>query len=153
MLVELIKIKKVEDCDSIEELEANIVIHQLYVSEVMKVIASKLQYHGIIHDYTKRENIEEFWEDTRLRKEDIPLEEREWIEKHITQEQHHLNLNAAPTITLIDVIEFIVDCMVTAKSTGEEVDLENLKLDPEILMTAYNNTIKYIDNITIGVEK
>lgn len=151
-MIELTKIKKVEDCDSIEELEANILTHQRYVAEVINIISERLKYQGIIHDYTKREYLEEFWEDTRLRKKNISLEDREWIEKHTTEEHHHLNIKADPKITFLDIIEFIVDCIVTAKSTGEDVDTQNLALDDRILKTAYWNTIQYIDNITIGIE-
>lgn len=151
-MVELTKIKKVEDCDSIEELEANILTHQLYVAEVMNIVAERLKYHGIIHDYTKREYIEDYWEDTRLRKDNVPLEDREWIDRHINEENHHLNLKVSPNITFIDIIEFIVDCIVTAKSTGEDVDTNHLALDQQILKTAYWNMIQYIDNITVGIE-
>ena len=150
MILEVMKIKPVTECDDIDELNYNVKMHREMVGQLMKIIGDYINYYGLKHDWTKTEHLQLFWEDVLARKNNsnISFTDREWGRLHIDNEHHHLNIKVEDNITLIDILEFLCDCIITAKSTGQDIDSSLINLDSETLILAYDNTAKWLDNIT-----
>jgi len=64
-----------------------------------------------------------------------------WYHEHITQERHHLH-NCPEDVTLIDVIESLIDCVMAA--TARKGYYREGPMDIEILQKAYLNTAKML---------
>ena len=61
---------------------------------------------------------------------------------HITRERHHLLSNAPEDVNLIDVFEYICDCVMAGLArTGEVTPLH---LPPEMLTAAFQNTVEML---------
>lgn len=147
MIIEVNRVIKPEDCKDMEQLSLAIRQHQFYVGQVMNIIAERLKYKGLIHDYSKLEDLEEYWEDSRIRNNyDDPMN-RDWIKKHTQKERHHINIKIPEKMNLFDIIEFVVDSVVTAKTNEEELLWRIMRLSNSDLQEAYWNTIEYIDDM------
>ena len=148
MIQEVFSLKPFDECENIEELTQIVKIHRLMVEGLMRIIAANIQHYGQQHDWTKTEYIEDFWKDVQERKENPDFKEREWFKIHTTKEKHHLNMNVSDDATILDLLEFISDCIITAKSTGQEINYDLMKLSDSDLKLLYENTIQWLDNIT-----
>ncbi|MBO7715156.1 MAG: hypothetical protein J6S85_16425, partial [Methanobrevibacter sp.] len=71
-----------------------------------------------------------------------------WYQKHIEMEKHHPFSKCHKDITLLDIIETIVDCVCAGKSRSGEV--RPLEFNEEIVKLAITNTIKMIDDFTFA---
>ncbi len=106
----------------------------LFLSDMLKVAAKK-------HDYTKIENIDEFYEDFKT-----GFKTTDWWELHQEKERHHFN-NAKfiqNDVNLIDVLEQITDGVMAGMARSGEY--RNELLDNELLQKAYQNTAKLMLN-------
>ena len=131
-----IKIKK---CINGETREAMLISVSMHVSDVQKgcaFIANKIIEAGINHDYTKVSLIDDMME-TMTAKSAAEFYESKWYQAHITKERHHLN-RCPEDVTLIDVIEQLIDC--TMAAIARKGDISDFSLDNEILQKAYKNT-------------
>jgi hypothetical protein len=102
---------------------------------------------GINHDYTKIENIDEFYRDfqTGFKKQD-------WWEKHQKEERHHFNTkkHIQEDVNLIDVLEQIVDGVMAGMARSGKYRHE--PISDELLQKAYKNTAKLLlDNIEVKI--
>lgn len=136
--------KNVELIDDEDMLFADTVYHILDVENVMNMICSHLEDIGENHDYTKLKYFDEFKQDVLGRIEQPNFEEREWYNIHTKYERHHINSVEPEDVNLFDIMEMIVDCIVSGKSRNGEVKSDFLMLDDGILERAYWNTIKEI---------
>lgn len=124
------------------------------VKNVMKWLGNVLITNGKNHDYTKLKYEKEFFDnfkDTLLKGKDFVS--NTWYQKHVREEKHHPFSNCHSDITLLDIIETIVDCVCVGKSRSGEV--RQLEFNEEIVKLAIDNTVKMIDDFTFteGEEK
>lgn len=135
---------------SLEDVLTATRTHQVEVSETMDFLADELKFMGRLHDWTKTENFED--EYGYLVTNDIRDDEflrSDWWWKHLTLERHHVNGYAHLDVNLLDVLEFIVDRVVAEKGRTGSINMNYLELDPLVLVRAYYNTIKLLDDKTI----
>jgi len=108
------------------------------VSEGLEYFADLLKAAGKNHDHTKSENMEEF----HRALESGRIKNSRWYKMHITEERHHLIAKVPDDVTLIDVLEHLVDCVMagTARS-GEIFDID---LPNGLLKRAHKNTVELL---------
>ena len=100
----------------------------------------------INHDWTKLDYFDEFWDDYNAQLTDDDFKNGKWYPIHIKEEKHHPNSYLHEDITLLDVLEMIVDCVMAGKGRFGFVNYDFLKLDKDILDKAYWNTVKLLDD-------
>ena len=123
--------------------------HRTNVYNVMNEIGWFINETGTLHDWTKESFFEDYYKDIEERKTETDWRNREWYKIHTKYERHHINSNTPIDVNLIDIIEMIVDCIVTGKTTNNgEIDYKYLELDANLLLEAYWNTINLINNNT-----
>lgn len=148
----MIEIKQSKDADtrsatgkvSKSVLLKNSKQHILDVGQAMRWMASKLIDAGVIHDWTKVENIDEFYEDFADTQDGFQgdFKQMHWFKDLHLQERHHLNDYCPEDVTLFDCLERIAD-IVTA-GLARSGDIYDDEIDPAILSKAYANTIKQL---------
>lgn len=122
--------------------------HRENVYKVMNEIAWYINETGTLHDWTKETFYEDYYQDTIEREYETDYNNREWYKIHTKYERHHIPSNPPVDINLIDIIEMIVDCIVTPIQNNTSINYDYLKLDETLLKEAYWNTITLIeDNI------
>lgn len=92
-----------------------------------------------MHDHDKVSNIDQFYADFTT-----GFKSTVWWQNHVKVNRHHLQtLTGLPQdVTLIDVLEMIVDCVMAGMGRAGKVT--PLEIDPEILMEAFHNTAKLL---------
>lgn len=132
-----------------ETLHESTSIHRNEVAQLMDLLADKISYRGVRHDYTKSKYFDEFADEVLKPHTDNQFKNAQWYQKHIFEERHHLNANCPIDVNLIDVLEMICDCVSAGKGRSGKITPAYLKLkDPLILERAYWNTVKMLDDIT-----
>ncbi len=121
--------------------------HIGHVQQGLAYFADLLKKAGKNHDHTKSENMEDF----HAALESGRVKSSRWYKMHISEERHHLIAKVPDDITLIDVFEHLVDCVMagTARS-GEIFDIE---LSNELLQKAHKNTVELLKKQIEVVEK
>ena len=96
----------------------------------------KLLDAGVNHDFTKLERMDQFFSDFKTK-----FEKHEWWDAHKKLERHHLSepTGVREDVNLVDVIEFITDCVMAGMARSGSV--YELKLPPEVLEKAFQNTV------------
>jgi len=142
----LIRIIKDPNADSrtvngkvaINKLELATANHIEHVQEGLGYLADLLKKAGKEHDHTKSENMEQFHEALQSGM----IKKSKWYKQHITEERHHLISKVPDDVTLIDVVEHLVDCVMAGSArTGEIFDIE---LPDEVLQKAHKNTVELL---------
>ena len=119
--------------------------HRQNVYNVMNEIAWYINQTGTLHDWTKESFFEDYYKDIIERKTETDYKNREWYKIHTKYERHHINSNPPIDVNLIDIIEMIVDIIITGKTTNNgEINFKYLQIDKELLEEAYWNTIDLI---------
>lgn len=118
-----------------------------HISDVQKgieFICEKLREAGRNHDHTKLELFDDFFAAISSG----AVKESQWYRTHTTTERHHLKTHVPNDVTLIDVIEAVVDCtMAGLARSGTVYDID---IDPNVLALAAQNTSKMIiDNTKV----
>lgn len=104
-----------------------------------------MQRQKYIHDLTKINNIDEFFEDFRT-----GFKRTDWWIDHQKKERHHFNNPdfIQDDVNLIDIIDQIVDGVMAGMARSGEYRQE--KISPELLDKAYKNTVKLLlDNVEV----
>jgi len=65
-----------------------------------------------------------------------------WFNAHVSRERHHLNKYCPEDVTLIDVIEKLVDATMAAMARNGEMRSD--VISGEILQKAYQNSIEML---------
>lgn len=154
MKVNKILVKKSKNADtrtcdwakvSKEELLKNSKQHILDVKRGLNFLSGLLKNAGEKHDFTKIDNIDEFFADFKT-----GFEKTDWWEKHQNKERHHFNTKKyiQKDVNMIDILEQIVDGVMAGMARSgkyrEEVP------DAKLLLKAYENTAKLlVDNIEL----
>ena len=89
--------------------------HRKDVYNVINEIAWNLYQVGLMHDWTKNSFFDEYYTDIIDRQTETDFTNRDWYKIHTYYERHHINARKPNNVTLIDIIEMIVDCIVTGK--------------------------------------
>ncbi len=100
---------------------------------------------AIRHDFDKIEDIEGFYRDFRTK-----FEQTDWWDAHRQLNRHHLSMadGVRDDVNLIDVLDFIVDCVMAGMARSGSV--YPLKLSPELLERAFQNTVELLKrNVTV----
>lgn len=127
---------------SCEKLRTDTQSHIRDVSEGLNFMAELIKARGPIHDHTKLDMLEEFC----AALSSGHIKDTEWYKKHITQERHHLLSYVHDDITLVDVIEHVVDCVMAGMArSGNVYDIE---LPNEVLQLAVKNTVELLKKNT-----
>lgn len=98
--------------------------HQEAVKQLMHVIAQEIILRADYHDFTK------------LEYDDLTFE------KHMRMERHHLNIPSGipEDINVIDLVEFICDCISAGAQRSQALDFQYLKINENLLQPIINNT-------------
>lgn len=125
--------------------------HIAAVSACMSFFAEMLKLTGKMHDHTKVEYIDEFYDNFIAVMKDNKVEFKElgWWKKHL-QERHHLNDRCPDDVNLVDVLEMICDCVSAGLARSGEV--REINIPYEILDRAVRNTASMLESV-ITVEK
>ena len=134
----MIEITKSPNADSrtskdeltVDELRKSTESHIKDVSKGLGFIAELIQSRGAFHAALTSGKIKE----------------TNWYQKHITEERHHLKSYVHNDITLVDVIEHVVDC--TMAGLARSGDVYDIDLSPDVLVLAVNNTVELLKKNT-----
>lgn len=122
---------------SIETLEASSHQHIRDVQKGMEFFIDLLRMHGENHDWTKLSRIDLFHKDFVT-----GFETQEWYTMHKEVERHHLGTSTPDgikdNITLIDVLEHVVDCVMAGM--GRSGSVYPMSVSNEVLQKALQNT-------------
>lgn len=131
-----------------EKLYAATTEHISDVQKAMDYFSEKIHETGLKHDYTKISYFDQYAEDVLSEHTDEDFKKRPWYQRHIYEERHHLNADCPLDVNLFDVLEMIADCVTAGKGRFGRVTPEYLNLsDPSILIRAYFNTVKLLDDV------
>jgi len=149
-----IKIKKSKKADTRSCDYAKVTKNQLEESSVQHINDVRLGFEffkrlmssaAYYHDIDKLDDMDMFHRDFIT-----GFEVTEWWDKHRKISRHHLlQEDGIPKdVNLIDVLEMIIDC--TMAGMGRTEIVYPLKLDPEVLMKAFENTCELLkDQIVV----
>jgi len=75
-----------------------------------------------------------------------------WWDRHRKLNRHHLNMadGVPDDVNLIDVLDFIADCVMAGM--GRSGSVSPLKLSPELLELAFQNTVTLLKEQVVVVE-
>jgi hypothetical protein len=115
---------------------------QQHIGDVVKAIAflqSKLTEAAGRHDDDKLTKIDWFHEDFVT-----GFKQTGWWDNHRRITRHHLGTEdgVPEDVNLIDVLEYISDCCMAGMARSGSVYA--LKIDDDLLRTAFNNTVKLL---------
>lgn len=143
----MITINKTPNADSraggmeidISDLERSTEDHIEHVAQGLTFFADKIMEAAGKHDYTKLANMEDFHHTITTLTPGNEVKASPWYKMHITKERHHLNSHVADDVNLVDILEFITDCVMAGMSrTGT---LSDISVPAEVLQKAFNNTV------------
>lgn len=134
---------------NLEEMVDACVTHNKNISSVLYTLANSIKKRGDKHDWSIMTSLDEYTEAyiASLRGAN-EFENSEYFLQHALLENHHLDKIHNENTNLFDVIEYIVDRSVISKERNDPS--KTIELDPQILIEAFNNTIKQInDNLYV----
>jgi hypothetical protein len=152
----MIKIKESKTADSRtaegkpgkDRLLASSVQHIGDVQKGIAFFAQKLIEAGAVHDCTKIDGIDDFYDLYSQGLTGDAFKAGKWFKRHVTEERHHLNDHIPEDVTLIDVLERIAD--ISMAGMGRSGRVYDDTLSGEILQKAYQNTVKLlVSNIEV----
>lgn len=130
---------------TIDEIQDACETHNKNVSSVLYVLSEAMHKRGDKHDWSIIQTLDDYIHAYSFSlKGEIPFEESEYFLNHAISENHHLNKFCDENVNLFDIIEFLVDQCVLHKEKAEETPQPYLM--QEILLKAFNNTAKQIDD-------
>jgi hypothetical protein len=105
----------------------------------MEFFQKMLQDAGQLHDFDKLSEIDWFLKDFQT-----GFKETGWWDNHRKVNRHHIlqDDGARDDVNLVDVLELIVDCVMAGMARAG--DVYTLEIKPELLMKAFENTVKLI---------
>lgn len=122
--------------------------HIMDVRLATSFLASRMYDQAENHDADKITDIDGFHHDFKT-----GFKETTWWENHKKVNRHHLKEpdGIPKDVNLLDVLEYITDCVTAGLARSGKVT--DVTIDPEVLMNAFDNTIKLlIDNAEISDE-
>lgn len=127
-----------------ETLRASSVQHIGDVQVALGFFAQMLHRAAAVHDTDKLTDLDGFHADfiTGFKQEG-------WWERHRSLNRHHLNQpDGVPAdVNLIDVLDFVADCVMAGMARSGSV--YPLSLPPELLVFAFQNTVKLLTSAVV----
>jgi len=137
-----------------DELLEDILLHKEDVQNVGHMLTSELNKQFANHDYTKILYLDKYLSDYIHAQEDESFDfkkDGEWYNIHVTKEDHHLDARVSEDVTLLKIIETVVDNLCAGLTRGGEV--YPLEIPYEVYKLATKNLEKLIfENIRV-IEK
>lgn len=121
-----------------------------HINDVRRGLAffsNRLNHLADVHDYDKITDIDTFHRDFVT-----GFETTEWWDRHRQLNRHHLNAadGVRDDVDLLDVLDFIADCVMAGMArTGEVYPLE---LPPDLLEKAFQNTVNKLKAVVTVAE-
>ena len=106
--------------------------------------ADMLVEAGTRHDHTKIEHIDEFFSDYASDLAGASFKSAKWYSERHLNERHHLTDKCPDDVTLIDVLERIID--ITMAGMARSGSVFSGTISSEILQAAYTNTVKLLQS-------
>ena len=142
----MIEIRKSETADtrtcdvskvSKEQLIESTNSHINDVRKALLFFQTRILAAAMLHDTTKISGMEQFYSDFKT-----GFKEHSWWDEHRVKERHHIQQpdGVRPDVDLVDVIEFISDCVMAGMARSGSV--YELKLSDELLQKAFKNTVE-----------
>lgn len=122
--------------------------HMDNVNDGMEFFANKLIDAGMTHDYTKMTMFDEYHKAVQSGKKN----KSEWYQKHKELERHHIVEQDYNDVTLIDVLEYISDCVMAGSVRSNDPQSINIKISDAILQKAFQNTLEMLKKEVIVKE-
>jgi len=119
--------------------------HIADVRQALYLFAHLLDGAALVHDTDKITDIDGFHADFVT-----GFKQTGWWDRHRKLNRHHLTMaDGVPAdVNLIDVLDFIADCVMAGMARSGSV--YELKLAPELLETAFQNTVQLLTrNVTV----
>lgn len=124
-----------------ETLLESSVQHISDIGKALSFFQQKIAEAMVAHDTDKLTDIDGFHADFLT-----GFEQQGWWDKHRRLNRHHLNHPSGDGIpidvNLIDVLDFIADCVMAGM--GRSGSVYALKLPPELLERAFQNTVELL---------
>ena len=122
-----------------ETLRESSVQHIDDVRRALELFGDRLKQAAAIHDYDKLTDIDGFHHDFVT-----GFKVTEWWDRHRKLNRHHLlQADGIPAdVNLIDVLDFIADCVMAGMARSGSVYA--LHLPPDLLETAFQNTVEML---------
>jgi hypothetical protein len=122
-----------------ETLIASSVQHIGDVRKALGFFRRLLQTAEIIHDQDKLTDIDSFHEDFIT-----GFKQHAWWDRHRQLNRHHINMDDGipDDINLIDVLDYIADCVMAGMARSGSV--YTLTLRPDVLGLAFQNTVEML---------
>ena len=120
--------------------------HIADVGAALGFFASKLTEAASVHDYDKLTDIDWFFEDFKTK-----FEQTGWWDNHRKIHRHHLGQDdgVPEDVNLLDVLEYIADCVMAGMARSGEV--YPLELPDDVLRRAFENTAELMkSNVTVS---
>lgn len=151
----MIKIRKSETADTRTCDVTKVTRDQLLFSSLQHIgdvrrglefFAELLHRAAAVHDTDKITDLDGFFADFKNN-----FKTTSWWDRHRSLNRHHLTQEdgVPPDVNLIDVLDFIADCVMAGKARSGEV--YPLHLPPELLERAFQNTVELLKR-TVVVE-
>ena len=113
----------------------------------MKFFADKLIEAGEKHDWTKIDGFHEQYGPLCMsRVVDDEFKANPWWDRHVFTERHHVNIDFRDDVTLVDIIEHLVDDTMSGRGRAGHLTSAFMDVDPKLLYLAYWNTIRMLND-------
>jgi len=151
----MIKISKTADtgsCDfsqvTKEQLKASSIQHIDDVRKGMDFIKEVIDKSVAMHDYDKLTELDHFHADFIT-----GFKQTDWWDNHRKVNRHHLlqDDGIPADVNLVDVLDMIVDCVMAGM--GRTGTVYPLEIKPEVLMTAFQNTVELLKSQIVVEEE
>lgn len=122
-----------------DQLLASSVQHIGDVGKALAFFGSLITQQAVRHDTDKMTDIDGFYADFVTK-----FEQQGWWTRHRALNRHHLlQADGIPAdVNLIDVLDFIADCVMAGM--GRSGSVYPLNLPPELLERAFQNTVELL---------
>ncbi len=120
--------------------------HIADVRAALALFGRELNEAALRHDFDKLTDITTFHADFVTK-----FEQTLWWDTHRRINRHHLTMadGVRDDVNLIDVLDFIADCVMAGMARSGSV--YPLKLSPELLETAFQNTVEMLKRQVVVV--
>jgi len=117
------------------------------VREAHQFFSKKIAEAMLAHDTDKITDIDGFYRDFQTK-----FERTEWWDAHRRLNRHHLTqADGIPAdVNLIDVLDFIADCVMAGM--GRSGSVYPLNLPPELLERAFQNTVELLKSQVVVMD-
>ena len=127
-----------------ETLRESSAQHIVDVQEALNYFAQMIYRAAAVHDTDKITDLDSFHSDFVT-----GFKETGWWDRHRSLNRHHLIQadGVPPDVNLIDVLDFIADCVMAGMARSGSV--YKLELPPEVLNAAFANTVALLTRAVV----